>query len=120
MRRMFREKGISQQEVFRAADISDRYGYRIISGEKHTKQRDIIIKLCLAAHFSVSETNEALMLYGMSPLYEQNGRDELIRRAIEEKRYEIADLNEMLEKNGYEKLYDGKTRKSEEAAEAKE
>ena len=110
MRRMFREKGISQQEVFRAADISDRYGYRIISGEKHTKQRDRIIKLCLAAHYTAEETDKALILYGMSPLYEQSGRDELIRRAMDGKCYEIADVNEQLEISGYEKLYDGRQR----------
>ena len=108
MRRLLKEKGISQQQVFRAADISDRYGYKIISGEKHTTQRDRIIKLCLAGHFSVTEANQALMLYGMSPLFEQNDRDQIIQTALESRCFEIVDVNEMLEKAGFEKLYEGK------------
>ncbi|MBR4743432.1 MAG: hypothetical protein IK082_04480, partial [Oscillospiraceae bacterium] len=56
MRALFREKGILQQNVFLAADISENYGYKLISGEKHTVQRDVILRLCLAGRFDREET----------------------------------------------------------------
>lgn len=34
-------KSITQQTVFLNADIGEKYGYKLISGEKHTKQRDV-------------------------------------------------------------------------------
>ncbi len=66
MRAKFREKGVLQQEVFLAADLSERYGYKLIAEEKHTTQRDVILRLCLAAQFRLDETQEALILYGMA------------------------------------------------------
>ena len=69
MRRKLREKGLLQQEVFLAADLSENYGYKLVAEEKHTRQRDTILRLCLAARFQLSEVQEALILYGMAPLY---------------------------------------------------
>ena len=40
MREKCKEKGILQQDVFLAADLPDRYGYKLISEQKHTTQRD--------------------------------------------------------------------------------
>ena len=75
MRAKFREKDISQQNVFLAADLPERYGYKLISGEKRTEKRDTILRICLAAEFCLEETQEALMLYGMSPLHGRIPRD---------------------------------------------
>ena len=69
MRDMFKKKGLLQQDIFLAADISEGYGYKLISEEKKTKQRDVILRLCIAAKFTLEETQRALSLYGMSPLY---------------------------------------------------
>ena len=108
MRDKLLQKGITQQQVFRFADISEKFGYKLISGEKHTRQRDLIIKLCLAAQFTEEELSTALQLYGMSPLFSQNSRDEVIRQALKEGVREIADLNEALEKAGFERFYESK------------
>ena len=40
MREKCKEKGILQQDVFLAADLPERYGYKLISEQKHTTQRD--------------------------------------------------------------------------------
>ncbi len=61
MRKKFREKGITQQDVFLAAYIPERYGYKLISGQKHTTDRDTILRLCLAAKFLLEEVQEALI-----------------------------------------------------------
>ncbi|MBR6957238.1 MAG: hypothetical protein IKH73_02195, partial [Erysipelotrichaceae bacterium] len=78
MREMFRQKGYSQQDIFLRADMPERYGYKIVSGEKHTVQRDVVIRLCLAGQFDLAETNRALKLYGFSELYSKMPRDAVI------------------------------------------
>ena len=53
MKDIFREKNITQQVVFLKADIPERYGYKLLSGEKRTRQRDIILRICYAAEMSL-------------------------------------------------------------------
>ena len=45
MRMKFKEKDVLQQDVFLAADLPERYGYKLISEQKHTTQRDTILRL---------------------------------------------------------------------------
>lgn len=96
MRAKFKEKGVLQQNVFLAADISENYGYKLISEEKHTVRRDIILRLCLAAHFDTYETQEALILYGMAPLHVRLPRDLVFYVAINNRIYDIHRINELL------------------------
>lgn len=105
MRKMFKEKGFSQQEVFIRADMPERYGYKIINLEKHTVQRDVIIRLALASKFDLKETNRALKLYGFSELYSKIGRDAVIIVALNSRTWNIDTVNEMLRDNGFEELY---------------
>lgn len=100
----FREKGLTQQEVFLAADMPEKYGYRLISGERHTRQRDHIIRLCLGARFTLKETQTALKLYGMSPLYSRLPRDAAMIVMFNSGRYSVFELDDLLEKNGLEPL----------------
>ena len=97
-------KKISQKVLFTDADISDKYGYKLISGEKHTNQRDVIIRLCYAGDFTLVETQRALKLYGMAPLYARIKRDALLITAFNEKKKNIIDLNHYLKKNGEKPL----------------
>ena len=100
MRRKLREKGLLQQEVFLAADLSENYGYKLIAEEKHTRQRDTILRLCLAARFRLSEVQEALILYGMAPLYGRFARDAVLIAAIGNRVYDLQELNRLLERCG--------------------
>ena len=104
MRSLIREKGVRLQDVFLLADISEGYGYKLISGEKHTKQRDVILKLCLSAGFSLVEIQRALKLYGMSPLYARFPRDAVLISAVSSGIMEIAQVNRLLEQNGQQLL----------------
>ena len=99
MRAKFREKGIRQQNVFLAADLPERYGYKLISGEKRTEQRDVILRLCLAAEFRLEETQEALMLYGMSPLHTRIPRDMAFIVAFSCRIFDIHDVDAILREN---------------------
>ena len=105
MRKTLRHKKIRQQDVFLAANISEGYGYKLISEEKHTVQRDVIIRLCLAAHFTLNEAQRALKLYGMSELYSRVCRDAVLIIAFNSGVYEIDSVDDMLVKNGFARLY---------------
>ena len=99
MRQAFRKKRIPQKEIFIRADLDDRYGYKLISGEKQTQQRDIILRICLAAEFTLGETQEALALYGMAPLYEKLRRDTAFIVAFSNRIYDIHDVDAILREN---------------------
>ena len=98
------QKKITQQKLFIDSDISEKYGYKILSGEKHTKQRDTILRLCYAGHFNDDETNRALTLYGMAPFYVRLKRDALLMVAFNDRVGDILDLNEYLIRNGEKPL----------------
>lgn len=100
MRQKCREKGILQQNVFLAADLSENYGYKLISGEKHTRQRDTILRLCLAARFRAEEVQEALILYGMAPLHGRFPRDAVLFVALENGMHDLCEINGLLKACG--------------------
>lgn len=104
MRMMIKEKKLYQQNIFIESDIPDRYGYKLLSEEKHTRQRDVIIRICYAAHFTISETQRALKIYGMSPLYAKSPRDAVLMIAFNTRPGSIFDVNELLESNGMDSL----------------
>ena len=99
MREMFRKKEILQQDVFLAADIPERYGYKLISGEKHITSRDTILRICLAAEFRLDEADEALFLYGMAHLNWRIPRDAAFIVAFNNRIYDIHDVDDILRKN---------------------
>ena len=72
--------------------------------EKHTKNRDLIIKFCIAGRFGLNEINTALKLYGMHPLYAKDKRDACIIVAVNNKKYDLFEIDDILEKQGLNKL----------------
>lgn len=101
---LFKEKGLLQQTVFLKADIPERYGYKLLSGEKRTKQRDIIIRICYAAEFSIEETQRALRKYEMPELYAKIPRDAFLMIMFNERPGSILDVNALLKENKLEPL----------------
>ncbi len=104
MRQIFKDKGVHQQDVFLYADIPERYGYKLIAQQKHTRQRDIILRICYSASFSLDETQKALRLYGMPELYVEFPRDALIMVIFKDRPGDIIDVNSLLRKNGMKPL----------------
>lgn len=104
MRSTLREKGLRQQDVFLAADIPEGYGYKLVSEEKRTRQRDVIVRLCLAGHFSLEEAQKALKLYQMATLYAKVPRDAVLIIALNKEIYSVDDVNELLAKNHMDPL----------------
>lgn len=104
MKNLLLAKGKTQQEVFLSADISERYGYKLLSGEKHTKQRDIILRVCYAAEMSLEETQKALRMYKMPELYAKIPRDAILMICFNERPGTVLDVNGFLKKNGMDML----------------
>lgn len=100
MRRKLREKGVRQQNMFLAADLSENYGYKLIAEEKHTRQRDTILRLCLAARFRPEEAREALILYGMAPLHGRLERNAVLLAAFQNGIFDLEEVNRLLTRRG--------------------
>lgn len=96
---MLKGKGLLKKEVFEKADVSETYGYKLLSEEKHARDRDMIIRLCLAARFSLDELQRGLKIYGMSPLYPRYKRDALLITAFNNKMYDIYEVDKYLRSN---------------------
>ena len=104
MKKLIKEKDLFQQDIFLKADIPDRYGYKLLSEEKRTKQRDVILRLCYAAELTLDETQKALKIYGMPQLYARVPRDAVLMIIFNNRPGSIIDVNAYLKKNGVEIL----------------
>ena len=104
MKKLIKNKGMNKRDVFYLSDVPVNYGYKLLLGEKRTKQRDIIIRICFAAKFDISELQEALRLYEMPELYNRIKRDKLILEAFDNKFKTIDAFNNYLIKNMVEPL----------------
>lgn len=99
MKKTIKEKKVSKRDVFGMAEIPVSYGYKILLGEKRTKQRDVIIRICYVANFNVEEIQEALRLYEMPELYNMIFRDKIILEAFESSDRDINIINDKLKQN---------------------
>lgn len=72
--------------------------------ENCPKNRDLILRFCIVAHFQLNEINTALKLYEMKPLYAKDKRDACIIVAVNHRKYDLGDIDEMLENQGLMKL----------------
>ena len=104
MKDVLDEKNIKLKDVYSFAGVTESYGSKIVTMEKHTKDRDLIIRLCLAGHFNWDETNRALKLYGLSELYAKNPRDACIIVAVNNRIFDMYEIDEMLIRQGLKKL----------------
>jgi hypothetical protein len=90
--------------VFLRADIPERYGYKLLSGEKHTRQRDVILRICYAGELSLEETQRALKKYGMPTLYAKVPRDALLMIIFNDRPGDIIQVNAILKEHDMEPL----------------
>lgn len=104
MKDITESKNIMFKEMYLFAGVSESYGEKIIRMEKHTKNRDLIIRLCIAGHFSLVEINKALKLYGMNPLYSKDKRDACLIVAVNNRIYDLYEIDNILEKQGLQIL----------------
>ena len=104
MKDVFDEKNIKLKDVYSFAGVSESYGSKILTMEKHTRDRDLIIRFCIAGHFNWDETNRALKLYGLNELYAKDPSDAVLIVALNNRIYNLFDIDEMLLEYGLKKL----------------
>ncbi|NLW70011.1 MAG: hypothetical protein GX061_02880 [Eubacteriaceae bacterium] len=101
---MLAQRGMSKQQLFIEANLPQKYGYKLISGEAHTIRRDKILRLLLALKPDFKQMQRGLSLYGMNPLYAKNKRDAVIILCIERGIYTAEKINGFLSENGLETI----------------
>ena len=72
--------------------------------EKHTSDRDLILRFCIAGHFNWDETNRALKLYGFNELYSKDPRDACIIVAINNRIFDLGEIDNSLSEHGLETI----------------
>ena len=104
MKNAFDAKSLKLKDIYSFAGVSESWGEKILRMEKHTKNRDLIIRFCIAGHFALRETNRALKLYGMTPLYSRNKRDVCIILAINNRIFDLSQVDDLLIGQGFVQL----------------
>ena len=104
MKDVLYEKGMKLKEVYLNAGISGGYGGKVIRMEKHSENRDLIIRLCIGGRFSLVETNRALKLYGVNELYSKDPRDACIIVAIKNHIFDVYQIDDLLSEHGFDKI----------------
>lgn len=104
MREQLRLKNLAQTALFVRAGVPERYGYKLLSEEKHTRRRDVILRLCFAAQFSFEQTQRALRLYEMPPLYPRQRRDALLISLLAGRIFSLSEVDERLRAHGFAPL----------------
>ena len=76
------QHGLVRQTILHRADIPVAVGYKYLNGTKRTKNRNTILRLCIAMSMTLDDVQKVLGLYGMSGLND-SGRDSIIIMGIE-------------------------------------
>ena len=92
---LIQDSGLKNAQVFLAADMSESYGYQLLSG-KRQPSRDTVLRLGFGLNLSIEQTNTLLKLAEKSELYVKNKRDAIIMFALNN-HYSILQVNTLLE-----------------------
>lgn len=101
---IIKRKGLKRQDIFQKADIPQKYGYKLLSGESHTKDRDKLLRIFFAMNMTLKEVRRALELYGMPGLYPKKKRDALLIIAFNRGISSVDEVNKILVDNGESEL----------------
>ncbi len=104
MKEVLKSKGITQTRLYIDAGFTQSFGGKIFRGEKRMSNRDMALRLCLAGHFDLDETNHILKLCGYSPLYSKMRRDAVLIVAVNTGIYSIENVNRLLKEYGFDEL----------------
>ncbi len=102
---LIEEKGLRRQDILQRANLPQKYGYKLLSGETHTKDRDRLLRIFFAMELSLKQVQRALRLYGMAELYPKIARDVVLIVALQKKVFDVDEVNRMLQTEGFCPLY---------------
>ncbi|MDO5547619.1 MAG: hypothetical protein Q4F79_03945 [Eubacteriales bacterium] len=95
---ILQHKQLKRITVIHRADIPESLGYKLLSGERRTDERDWIIRLCIAAEMNLKQIQQALKLYGFQELYAKDRRDVVLIVAVNQGRTWAWEVDELLKK----------------------
>ena len=104
MDRLIQEKKLKRQDIFQKADLPQKYGYKLLSGESHTSDRDKLLRIFIAMNLDLKQTQRALELYGMPELYPKFRRDMILIIAFNKGISSVDTVDEWLKEKGEETL----------------
>lgn len=96
-------RGLTKQAVLLAADLPEKYGYRLLEEERHNRKRDVYLRICYAAGLSLKESQQALRLAGHEKLYARIPRDAVLIVGFNEC-MNVDAVNELLKQYDFEPL----------------
>lgn len=96
------QKGFAKSKVFTRAEISDIYGYQLLSGVRKPS-RDKLIQLCIGMELPLNEVQAALKFAGFAILYPKSKRDSVMIAGITENK-SVFEINQLLFDHGEETL----------------
>lgn len=97
------EKGLSKSKIIEKAEMSEVYGYQIISGIKKNPKREKILCLAFGMELTFEETQDMLKKTGYAPLYPKNEFDVVLIYGLC-KKLSIVEVNNLLFEYGQETL----------------
>lgn len=97
-------KGLKRQDIFQRADLPQKYGYKLLTGESHTRDRDKLLRLFFAMELTFAQVRRALALYGMPALYPKRKRDAILIIAFNRGYTSVDEVNRLLAENGESEL----------------
>lgn len=86
--------GVKKSDIAHESGISRTYCYQILNGTRKPG-RDNLIALCIASHFTFSETIRSLEMLNLGILYPKNKRDSIIIYSIN-RGLSVQETNELL------------------------
>lgn len=96
------ERGLKKNQVLKAAEINEIYGYQIFAGSRKPS-RDKLIALCIGMGLSAEEIKSALKYAGEALLYARSKRDSVIIAGILQGS-SVMEINGRLYERGFETL----------------
>ena len=99
------ERELKRQELLQKADIPQKYGYKLLSGESHTANRDNLLRLFIALGLDLQQAQRGLTLYGMPVLYPKLSRDAVFIIAFNRRVDSVDLVDRWLTGHGEEPLY---------------
>ncbi len=101
---MIAGRKLKRQDIFQKADLPQKYGYKLLSGETHTTDRDKLLRIFIAMGMTLKETQRALALYGLAALYPKKKRDVILIIALNKGITSVDKVNEWLSGEGEAEL----------------
>ncbi|MDO4383091.1 MAG: hypothetical protein Q4C18_01205 [Eubacteriales bacterium] len=90
---------LKASQIIRESGISSGYAYEILDGKKKNPSRDYLLALCLGAHMDLPDVQRALRIAQLGELYAKVPRDAAIMIHINNKNWNIMNINMFLEEH---------------------